>query len=226
MNEDDNSFDGITEVHREAERLLGLRSWLLLSCYGLVTNGPYAGSYVGLRPIAEQIELVHQLARGETVPVHLMHRHAFGNEEVSSLRWTRDGLVMVFRDREVPALQDEAQQVRTDAMSESDALHQPTAVDEGADLYIHLSNGAWLNFDAWPVAAGWEAMATLQREGEDLVVRVAGPFLGAAEAKAAALVSLSEKLGESVPLAHLLWESIEARRSGLRASQDKSPGSW
>lgn len=89
---------------RLAERRLGRRSWFLLSCYGRVMAGPHSGSYVSGVPFAVQRELIHQLARGETVPVHLMHKHVSGSSESSSLRWSRsDGFVMVFPDREEKA---------------------------------------------------------------------------------------------------------------------------
>jgi hypothetical protein len=91
------------EVHLEAERLLGERSWSLLSGYGKLMDGPAAGSYVSGIASDAQLELVHRLVRGETIPVHLMHRHRSGNYEASSLRWSQRGLVMVFRDREVLA---------------------------------------------------------------------------------------------------------------------------
>lgn len=110
MNAEDDPFESVAEVRREAERLLGLRTWLLLSCYGRVTAGPGAGWYVGSRPFAEQLDLVHRLARGETVSVHLMHRHRLGYETESSLRWTSDGLVTVFCDGEALALEDEVRQ--------------------------------------------------------------------------------------------------------------------
>jgi len=98
-----NPFPRYIAVHLEAQSLLGERSWFLLSCYGKLMDGPFAGSYVSGIASNAQLELVHRLARGETIPVHLMHRHRSGNYEASSLRWSQSGLVMVFRDREVPA---------------------------------------------------------------------------------------------------------------------------
>lgn len=100
--QDDNPFRRLIEVHAEAERLLGLRSWFLLSCYGKLMDGPDAGSYVSGIAYDDQLELVRRLVEGETVSVHLMHRHRSGHYEASSLRWSPAGLVMVFRDREVP----------------------------------------------------------------------------------------------------------------------------
>ena len=91
------------EVRREAERVIGERAWLLLTCYGKLMAGPRSGSYVSALAGDEQLKLVRRLQSGETVPVHLMHRHRSGNYESSSLRWTPAGLVMVFSDREVPA---------------------------------------------------------------------------------------------------------------------------
>jgi len=91
------------EVRREAERTIGERAWFLLSCYGKVMAGPDSGTYVSGLACAEQLDLVHRLQSGETVPVHLMHRHRSGNYEASALRWTPISLVMVFSDREVLA---------------------------------------------------------------------------------------------------------------------------
>lgn len=96
-------FQRRIEIQREAERLLGERSWFLLSCYGKVMDGTRAGSYVSGIPYDEQLDLVHCLARGETVAVHLMHRHRSGHYDASSSRWSKGQLVMVFKDREVPA---------------------------------------------------------------------------------------------------------------------------
>jgi hypothetical protein len=91
------------EIHRKAEHLLGSRPWFLLSCYGKLMDGPHAGSYVSALSAQEQLELLHRLVRGETVPVHLMHRHKSGHYEMSSLRWSQGELWMVFRDRKVIA---------------------------------------------------------------------------------------------------------------------------
>lgn len=101
--QEDNPFRRLIEVHAEAERLLGLRAWFLLSCYGKLMDGPNAGSYVSGIAFDAQLELVRQLVDGQTVQVHLMHRHRSGDYEASALRWSQSGLVMVFRDREVPA---------------------------------------------------------------------------------------------------------------------------
>jgi hypothetical protein len=91
------------EVRREAESVIGERAWLLLTCYGKLMAGPRSGSYVGALAGEEQLKLVRRLQSGETVPVHLMHRHRSGDYRASSLRWTPSGLVMVYSDREVPA---------------------------------------------------------------------------------------------------------------------------
>ena len=93
----------LIEVRREAEMLLGERSWFLLSCYGKLMDGPQVGSYVSGLSYEDQLDLIHRLVRGETVDVHLMHRHRSGNYEASSLRWSKDGLVMVFGDRVIRA---------------------------------------------------------------------------------------------------------------------------
>jgi len=98
-----NIFQRHIEVRQEAERLLGERSWSLLSSYGKLMDGPRSGSYVSGIPYDDQLAIVHRLVRGETVDVHLMHRHRSGDYRASSLRWTSGGLVMVFPDREVPA---------------------------------------------------------------------------------------------------------------------------
>lgn len=90
-------------LRQEAERLIGTREWFLLSSYGKLMDGANAGSYVSGLDLEEQLELVRRLVRGETVSVHLMHRHRSGNTEISSLRSSRDGLLMVFADREVLA---------------------------------------------------------------------------------------------------------------------------
>lgn len=87
----------------KAERLFGARLWFLLSCYGKLMSGPRSGSYVSGLPVDEQFELVERLANGESVDVHLMHRHVSGNYEASALRWSQGKFLMVFGDREEAA---------------------------------------------------------------------------------------------------------------------------
>lgn len=92
------------EVCREAEGLIGMRAWALLSSYGRLMDGPHTGRYVSGVPYVVQIEIVQRLVRGETLPIHLMHRHVSGNYQSSSLRWSQaGGFVMAFPDREEKA---------------------------------------------------------------------------------------------------------------------------
>lgn len=91
------------EVRRKAQRILGEREWVFLSSYGKLMEGPHSGTYVSGLPCHKQLKLVHRLRSGETVLVHLMHRHKSGDYEASSLRWTPTGFMMVFADREVQA---------------------------------------------------------------------------------------------------------------------------
>jgi len=86
-----------------AQGSIGERAWMLLTCYGKFMAPPHSGRYVSALPYEEQLQLVRRLQSGETVPVHLMHRHRSGNYRASSLRWTPAGLVMVFSDYELPA---------------------------------------------------------------------------------------------------------------------------
>lgn len=88
------------QLRAEAERLLGDRAWFLLESYGKLMAGRHSGLYVSGLPGEEQLALAKGLIAGETVHVHLMHRHRSGNYEASSLRWYDGKLVMVFRDRE------------------------------------------------------------------------------------------------------------------------------
>lgn len=91
------------ELRCKGEKALGRREWSLLSCYGKLMDGPYAGAYVSGIPHDEQLALVQRLANGQTVPVHLMHKHRSGNYEASELRLSPNGLVMVFGSKEEPA---------------------------------------------------------------------------------------------------------------------------
>ena len=96
----DNLFRRLIEVNQQAERLIGARAWALLRSYGKVMGGPKSGFYVSGLAFDEQLKLVQRLVNGETVQVHLMHRHKSGNYESSALRLSSAGLVMVFSDRE------------------------------------------------------------------------------------------------------------------------------
>lgn len=88
------------------ERLLGRQQWSLLRSYGRCVGGPpFGGLYVSGMPAHEVERLLNVLAAGGTARIHLMHRHHSGHQERSSLRLGPDGaLVMVYPDREVPAL--------------------------------------------------------------------------------------------------------------------------
>lgn len=98
------AFKRRLELRRKGEQTLGRREWSLLFYYGKVMDGPYAGTYVSGLPMPEQLSMLGRLVRGETVAVHLMHRHKSGSSEASSLRWSQSGrLVMVLRDREEEA---------------------------------------------------------------------------------------------------------------------------
>lgn len=91
------------ELRRKGEKALGRREWSLFSCYGKLMDGPYAGAYVSGIPLVEQLALIQRLANGQTVPVHLMHKHRSGNYEASDLRLSPNGLVMMFGNGEEPA---------------------------------------------------------------------------------------------------------------------------
>lgn len=71
----------------------------MLVSYGKVMDDPHAGSYVSGLPMQEQQAMLSCLIRGETVAVHLMHRHKSGCYEASPLRLSSAGLDMVFPDR-------------------------------------------------------------------------------------------------------------------------------
>ena len=93
----------VVELDREAERVLGTRSWRLVRSHGRLMSGPLSGRYVSGVPFDAQREIVRGLAAGETLLIHLMHTHRSGNSESSSLRWAKGELTMVFEDREVRA---------------------------------------------------------------------------------------------------------------------------
>ena len=93
-------FRRLIEVRQEAELLLGVNQWRLLSGFGMLNDGPREGCYVCGIPFDEQLELVRRLARREMVSVHLMHKRKPGNYARSTLRRCPRALVMVFADRE------------------------------------------------------------------------------------------------------------------------------
>lgn len=88
------------------ERLLGGQQWSLLRSYGKCVGGPpFGGLYVSGMPASEVERLLNVLAAGGTARIHLMHRHYSGDHESSALRLGPEGaLMMVYRDRELPAL--------------------------------------------------------------------------------------------------------------------------
>ena len=93
--------DFLLDLRRQAaaESMLGIRAWTLLRSYGRLMCGQHSGRYVSSRPAAEQLDYAHRLLAGETLPIHLMHRHRSGNYESSTLQYRDGTLVMVFRDR-------------------------------------------------------------------------------------------------------------------------------
>ena len=89
------------ELTRYGQEQLGVREWGLLHSYGkLMTGEPFGGLYVSGVPCEMGKCFVDALVRGETIKVHLMHRHRSGHYEASSLRLHGGRLVMVFNDRE------------------------------------------------------------------------------------------------------------------------------
>lgn len=93
-------------VAAHGEAILGQVQWSLLRSFGKCMAGPpYGGQYVSGMPSSEVRKLLQSLAAGETVAIHLMNRHQSGKYESSSLRLGPHGeLVMVYSDREVPAV--------------------------------------------------------------------------------------------------------------------------
>ena len=85
------------------ESVLGPRQWALLRRHGKCMAGPpHGGQYVSGMPLDEVHKLLNALAAGETVPIHLMHRHGSGGYDSSTLRLGSQGeLVMVYSDREI-----------------------------------------------------------------------------------------------------------------------------
>jgi len=93
-------FKTFLELHTTAAATLGEHNWFLLQTYGRIMQGPSGGLYVGGISMDEALSLVHALARGESVPVHLMHRHRSGSNLSSTLRFIRGRLVMSFPDHD------------------------------------------------------------------------------------------------------------------------------
>jgi hypothetical protein len=89
-------------VHLQAYAvlMLGERAWWLLSNYGRLMAGPNSGLYVSGVATLEAKLIVDALVKGETVSVHLMHRHRSGCYEASELKRVGGELVMLFADRE------------------------------------------------------------------------------------------------------------------------------
>jgi len=99
MNADD--FQAELELGRYGLEQLGERQWALLKWKGkLFTGPPYGGLYVSGIPTEMARAFIDVLIAGQTIPVHLMHKHRSGNYEVSSLRMDGGRFVMVFEDRE------------------------------------------------------------------------------------------------------------------------------
>lgn len=97
------SWRAMVDVDRKAASALGERAWRLVKSYGKLMGGPFSGRYVSGVPFDVQREIVQELAAGETLLIHLMHRHCSGSYESSSLRWERGDLVMVYAAWEVRA---------------------------------------------------------------------------------------------------------------------------
>lgn len=93
-------------LEEHATRVLDERGWRLLRSYGKVMEpGEWSGRYFSAIPSSNAHAYIDALASGNSIPVHLMHRHRSGNYEASRTRWDRSRgvLVMVFDDREVVA---------------------------------------------------------------------------------------------------------------------------
>ena len=97
---DSKALHAYLELQRYAETVLGSRAWTLLRSYGKLMSGPFAGVYVSGLPTDLAFEIVDALAQGQTIHVHLMHRHKSGKSEISSLRLLDGKLVMQFLARE------------------------------------------------------------------------------------------------------------------------------
>lgn len=88
------------ELTQYGEEKLGPPQWSLLCSYGkLMTGPPLGGLYVSGIHCEAARDIIDSLVRGETVDVHLMHRHRSGHYEASSLRWRHGCFWMVFDDR-------------------------------------------------------------------------------------------------------------------------------
>lgn len=87
-------------VRADAERLVGVNEWMLIEKYGRLTAGPHTGCYVSSLPVDAWLQIAKCLVAGETLRIHLMHRHRSGHHEASNLRWSNGELLAVFRDRE------------------------------------------------------------------------------------------------------------------------------
>jgi hypothetical protein len=97
-------WEARTRVAAHGEQVLGSQQWALLCTYGKCMGGSHSGLYVSGLPYAEVHRMLDALATGETIAVHLMHRHRSGDYERSSLRLRQGVLIMVYPDREVPTL--------------------------------------------------------------------------------------------------------------------------
>lgn len=101
MNRRDRAFlAAFLALHKLASESLGERNWSLLQSFGRLMTGRYSGLYVSGIPPQEALSIVEALTRGETVPVHLMHRHRSGDCESSNLRLVGKRFVMSFADRD------------------------------------------------------------------------------------------------------------------------------
>lgn len=89
------------------KRVLGAAGWRLFEQYGRVTVGPKSGLYVSALSSDEVTQLLEALARGEVLPIHLMHRHVSGHYESSRLLLVEGKLVMRFAERDEAALRSD-----------------------------------------------------------------------------------------------------------------------
>ena len=86
-------------LEARAIQALGSRNWSLVSRYGRVMNGEHSGHYFSALPHRYALKLVRALAGGDSVSVHLMHRHVSGCYESSRLLLRAERLWMLFDDR-------------------------------------------------------------------------------------------------------------------------------